>query len=177
MLLEIKSEPAGVALRFDTVITFSNSFSWISSMLWILFITSLKGSACTQHSGGLALAPTNRRRRNKQPEWAWHGQPVPPSLDTGVTNYNAPGESSARTEFRKSRRPPCGNVQLESASRSPYPGRPGPEGSPEKTQARFQRRALTFRASAEHIEKETNQTIMTILSRVTEGGEEKGGGV
>lgn len=46
------------------------------------------------------------------------------------TKTNTPDESLARTEFQKSRRPPCGNVQLESTSRSPYPGRPGPEGFP-----------------------------------------------
>lgn len=45
-------------------------------------------------------------------------------------NSNPPDESSARTEFQTSRRPPYGNVQLESASRSLYPGRPGPEGFP-----------------------------------------------
>lgn len=43
-----------------TLCTFSNSFSWMSSMLWILFITSLKSSPCN-----------NKSRRVKQHTNTW----------------------------------------------------------------------------------------------------------
>lgn len=97
--------------------------------------------ACSEFSSSLLWrvppATVNAHIKTDTTHANWKNDSHPPTRQKKAAaaclhmhSANTPDGSWAKREFRMSRRLPCGNVQLESAFHSPYPGPPGREGFP-----------------------------------------------
>ena len=104
-------------------LTFSNSFSWMSSMVWILLITSRKDSPCGV-GGGNTQCECGKQVSNTLGSNKWAPSPV---------------WSWARRESQRSQRPLCGSERPGLTFHCPCPSPPGPKESPERGKERGER--------------------------------------